>query len=67
MTTVTATLTEKPAKQPKPAPTLNNDFCQVHASQNTEELATVNRVRTLMEARVAPNITKRWVDDTFPF
>ena len=67
MTTATPTLAEKPAKQPRPLPASNNDFRDVHASQNAEELAMVNRVRTFMEARVAPDILKRWVEDTFPF
>jgi glutaryl-CoA dehydrogenase len=32
-----------------------------------DELATVNRVRAFMEAKVAPVINKYWVEDAFPF
>src|SRR6202042_2015132 len=32
-----------------------------------EELAIVKQVRTFMESKVAPIITKYWVEDAFPF
>jgi alkylation response protein AidB-like acyl-CoA dehydrogenase len=48
-----------------PAP--NSDFYEVYETLNAEELATVKRVRTFMEAKVAPVITQYWVDDAFPF
>jgi alkylation response protein AidB-like acyl-CoA dehydrogenase len=65
--TATATVATKPAKQPRPLPAPNSDFYQVYETLNAEELATVKRVRTFMEAKVAPVITKYWVDDAFPF
>ncbi|MGA7383823.1 MAG: acyl-CoA dehydrogenase family protein, partial [Methylocella sp.] len=52
-------------QRPLPAP--NSDFYEVCETLNAEELATVKRVRTFMEAKVAPVITKYWVDDAFPF
>jgi len=63
----TAAVATKPKKQPKPLPAPNSDFYEVYETLNPEELATVKRVRTFMEAKVAPVITKYWVDDAFPF
>src|SRR6202521_4558153 len=54
-------------KAPKQLPAPNSDFYDVYETLNAEELATVKRVRTFMEAKVAPVITKYWVDDAFPF
>src|SRR5271166_531783 len=68
--TASATVATKPAKQPKqskPLPAPNSDFYEVYETLNSEELATVKRVRAFMEAKVAPVITKYWVDDAFPF
>jgi glutaryl-CoA dehydrogenase len=63
----TATVATKPAKQHKPLPAPNSDFYELYETLNAEELATVKRVRAFMEAKVAPIITKYWVDDAFPF
>src|ERR1700676_2259299 len=63
----TATVAAKPAKQPKPLPAPNSDFYDVYETLGAEELATVKKVRAFMEAKVAPVITKYWVDDAFPF
>src|SRR4051794_17009704 len=58
----------KPAVKPaKPLPAPNSDFYDLYETLNAEELATVKRVRTFMAAKVAPVITKYWVDDAFPF
>jgi alkylation response protein AidB-like acyl-CoA dehydrogenase len=61
----------RPAKtevrQPKPLPAPNSDFYEVYETLSAEELATVKRVRAFMEAKVAPVVTKYWVDDAFPF
>src|SRR5271166_4370186 len=68
--TASATVATKPAKQPKapkPLPAPNSDFYEVYETLSPEELATVKRVRAFMEAKVAPVITKYWVDDAFPF
>jgi alkylation response protein AidB-like acyl-CoA dehydrogenase len=54
-------------KAPKQLPAPNSDFYEVYETLNAEELATVKRVRSFMEAEVAPVITKYWVDDAFPF
>src|SRR5471030_1498532 len=66
-----ATPATRPAKtqvrQPKPLPPPNSDFYEVYETLSAEELATVKRVRAFMEAKVAPVITKYWVDDAFPF
>src|SRR5271167_3297619 len=66
-----ATPAARPAKiagrQPKALPAPNSDFYEVYETLSAEELATVKRVRAFMEAKVAPIITKYWVDDAFPF
>jgi alkylation response protein AidB-like acyl-CoA dehydrogenase len=54
-------------KAPKQLPAPNSDFYELYETLNAEELVTVRRVRTFMEAKVAPVITKYWVDDAFPF
>src|SRR5215467_13257825 len=64
--TATATLV-KDVKQRKPLPAPNSDFYQLYETLSAEELAIVTRVRAFMEAKVAPVITKYWVDDAFPF
>src|SRR5438034_88609 len=51
----------------KPLPAPNSDFYEVYETLSAEELAVVKRVRAFMEAKVAPVITKYWVDDAFPF
>jgi len=58
------TTTPKPTK-PLPAP--NSDFYQLVETLPAEELAVVKQVRTFMETKVAPVITKYWVEDSFPF
>jgi hypothetical protein len=63
----TATAAAKPAKQPKPLPPPNSDFYEVYETLNAEELATVKNVRAFMEGKVAPVITRYWVNDAFPF
>ena len=63
----TATVSAKPAMQPKPLPAPNSDFYEVYETLKAEELATVKKVRAFMEAEVAPVITQFWVDDAFPF
>jgi alkylation response protein AidB-like acyl-CoA dehydrogenase len=74
MTTTIATATTpaaRPSKtevrQPKPLPAPNSDFYEVYETLSAEELTTVKRVRAFMETKVAPVITKYWVDDAFPF
>jgi hypothetical protein len=62
-----ATVAAKAAKERKPLPAPNSHFYELYETLNAEELATVKRVRTFMEAKVAPVVTKYWVDDAFPF
>jgi alkylation response protein AidB-like acyl-CoA dehydrogenase len=62
-----ATVAAKPAEQPKPLPAPNSDFYEIYETLSGEELATVKKVRAFMEAKVAPVITKYWVNDAFPF
>jgi alkylation response protein AidB-like acyl-CoA dehydrogenase len=62
MTTAT-----KNTKQPKPLPAPNSDFYYLYETLNPDELAIVKRVRSFMETKVAPVITKYWVEDAFPF
>ena len=57
----------KDVKQPKPLPAPNSDFYELAETLNAEELALVKQVRTFMESKVAPIITKYWADDAFPF
>lgn len=54
-------------KQPKPLPAPNSDFYELAETLPPEELAVVKQVRAFMETKVAPIITKHWVEDTFPF
>ena len=46
-----------------PAP--NSDFYEFAETLPAEELAVVKQVRAFMETKVAPIITKYWVDDAF--
>src|SRR6202046_3138022 len=71
----TATVAAAPAaaaatsfkEAPKTLPAPNSDFYDLYETLNAEELATVKRVRAFMESKVAPVITKYWVEDAFPF
>src|SRR5438552_8760268 len=54
-------------KQPKPLPAPNVDFYELSETLPAEEKEVVKQVREFMEAKVAPVITKYWVDDAFPF
>ena len=63
----TAAIASIVAKQPKPLPAPNSDFYEVYETLSADELATLKRVRSFMEAKVAPVVTQYWVDDAFPF
>ena len=60
-------LSKKPFVQPKQLPAPNSDFYELVETLPAEELAVVKQVRTFMESKVAPIITKYWVEDAFPF
>src|ERR1700757_765316 len=51
----------------KTLPQPNSDFYQLVETLPADELAVVKQVRTFMETKVAPIITKYWVEDSFPF
>jgi alkylation response protein AidB-like acyl-CoA dehydrogenase len=51
----------------KALPQPNSDFYQLVETLPTDELAVLKQVRTFMETKVAPIITKYWVEDSFPF
>jgi alkylation response protein AidB-like acyl-CoA dehydrogenase len=57
----------KEIKQPKPLPAPDSDFYELAETLPAEELAVVKQVRAFMETKVAPIITKYWVEDAFPF
>jgi glutaryl-CoA dehydrogenase len=63
----TITTEKKEIKQPKPLPPPNSDFYQLVETLPADEVAVVKQVRAFMESKVAPIITKYWVDDAFPF
>src|SRR5271169_6088573 len=54
-------------KVPKQLPAPNSDFYDLYETLDADELATVKRVRAFVESKVAPVITKYWVEDAFPF
>ena len=54
---------KKLAELPPP----NSDFYELVETLPAEELAVVKQVRNFMETKVAPIITKYWVEDSFPF
>jgi hypothetical protein len=57
-----------PTKEIKKAlPQPNSDFYQLLETLPADELAVVKQVRTFMETKVAPIITKYWIEDSFPF
>jgi glutaryl-CoA dehydrogenase len=60
-------LPKRPFVQPKQLPAPNSDFYELAETLPAEELAVLKQVRAFMETKVAPIITKYWVDDAFPF
>src|SRR2546429_9002156 len=58
---------KKEVKKAKPLPAPNSDFYQLAETLPAEELAVVKQVGAFMETKVAPIITKYWVEDAFPF
>src|SRR3954470_6037879 len=63
----TAARPAKETRQPRQLPAPNSDFYDLYETLNPEELAIVKQVRGFRESKVAPIITKYWVDDSFPF
>src|SRR5258708_15530676 len=58
---------KKDVRQTKPLPAPNSDFYDLAATLPAEEKEVLKQVRAFMEAKVAPIITKYWVEDAFPF
>jgi alkylation response protein AidB-like acyl-CoA dehydrogenase len=58
---------KKPFAQPKELPEPNSDFYRFVETLPPEELAVAKRVRTFADTKIAPIITKYWVEDQFPF
>src|SRR6266571_4927071 len=54
-------------RKPAPLPAPNSDFYELVETLPAEELAIVKQVRAFMETKIAPIITKYWVEDAFPF
>jgi alkylation response protein AidB-like acyl-CoA dehydrogenase len=57
----------KDGKKPTLLPAPNSDFYELVETLPAEELAVIKQVRAFMETKVAPIITKYWVEDAFPF
>ena len=53
-------------RKPAPLPAPNSDFYELLETLPAEELTVVKQVRTCMETKIAPIITKYWVGDAFP-
>src|SRR5947207_11443578 len=66
-TTKPASAAKKDIRPAKPLPAPNSDFYELAETLPAEELAVVQQVRAFMETKVAPIITKYWVEDAFPF
>jgi len=54
-------------KPSKPLPAPNSDFYELAEMLPAEEREVIRQVRTFMETKVAPIITKYWIEDEFPF
>jgi len=65
--TTTTTATSKEAKPRKPLPAPNSDFYDVKSTLSTEEQDILKQVREFAETKVAPIISKYWLEDAFPF
>jgi glutaryl-CoA dehydrogenase len=56
-----------PPKTPKVLPPVSGDFYDIASVLGAEDAALVARVRSFMEAEVAPIITRYWIRAEFPF
>jgi glutaryl-CoA dehydrogenase len=52
---------------PKTLPQANGDFYAIHSTLSEEDQALLQRVRTFLEAEVAPVITEYWIREEFPY
>ncbi len=67
MATVITTKAQDGKKPARALPAPNSDFYELMETLPAEELEVVKQVRAFMETKVAPIITKYWVEDAFPF
>src|SRR5260370_37573235 len=58
---------KRPNKEAKQLPAPNSDFYELAETLPPDELAVTKQVRAFMENKVAPIITKHWVEEAFPF
>jgi alkylation response protein AidB-like acyl-CoA dehydrogenase len=66
-TTSETTPIAKDRKQRPPLPPPNSDFYDVTSTLTADEQAIVKQVRDFAESKVAPVISKYWLEDRFPF
>src|SRR3954468_4888286 len=62
-----SSVTSEETKQQKPLPAPNSDFYDVRSTLSPEEQDVVRQVREFAEAKVAPVVSKYWLEDAFPF
>lgn len=68
MTTATKGGQSTPAQpQPRPLPAPNSDFYDVRSTLSQEEQQVLGQVREFAETKIAPIISKYWLEDAFPF
>ena len=58
---------KKDVKKPVVLPAPNSDFYELASTLPAEEREVVKQVREFMQTKVAPILTKYWVEDAFPF
>ncbi len=56
-----------PSKAPVKLPEPDSDFYSIRQILGTKEQELLQKVRSSMEARVAPLVSKYWAEDAFPF
>src|SRR6266436_9357754 len=57
----------KEIKQPKPLPAPNSDFYDFRSTFSADEQEILKQVREFLDTKVAPIISKYWLEDAFPF
>jgi alkylation response protein AidB-like acyl-CoA dehydrogenase len=66
-TATAPTATNKDARQRRPLPAPNSDFYDLRSTLTADEQEIVRQVREFAETKVAPVISKYWLEDAFPF
>jgi alkylation response protein AidB-like acyl-CoA dehydrogenase len=59
--------TSNEARQRKPLPAPNSDFYELRSTLNADDQEIVQLVREFADSKVAPIISKYWLEDAFPF